>query len=246
LGSSTAIQQQVLQAFHASPVGGHSGFPVTYSRIKQLLYFFWPGMKSAIHSFVQSCSVCLQAKPDHARYLGLLQPLPMLSASWEVITMDFIEGLPQSGSANAILVVVDKFFKFAHFIPLRHPFTAAVVARVFLDTVYRLHGWPKTIIPDRDKVFTSKFRQLLFRTGANLHLSSSYHPQTDGQTERVNQCLETYLRCFVHACPSHWSRWLSLAEYLYNSSTHSSLGHSPFEALYGYPPRHFGLDVDAL
>jgi hypothetical protein len=98
-------------------------------------------MKPAICSFVQSCSVCLQAKPDRARYPGLLQPLPMLSASWEVITMDFIEGLPQSSSANAILVVVDKFSRFAHFIPLRHPFTAAVVARVFLDTVYRLHGW---------------------------------------------------------------------------------------------------------
>jgi len=226
-------------------VGGHSGFPVTYTRIKQL--FYWAGMKSAIHSFVQSCVVCLQAKPDRARYPGLLQPLPVPSASWEVITMDFIKGLPQSKSANAILVVVDKFSKFAHFIPLRHPFTAAVVARVFQDTVYRLHGWPKTIISDRDRVFTSKFWQLLFcSAGANLHLSSSYHPQTDRQTERVNQCLETYLRCFVHACPSQWSRWLSLAKIWYNSSTHSALGRSPFEVLCGFPPRHFGLNVDAL
>ena len=204
-------------------------------------------MKSAIRSFVQSCVVCLQAKPDGAPYPRLLQPLPVPSAAWEVITMDFIEGLPQSKSANAIMIVVDKFSKFAHFIPLHHPFTAAVVARVFLDTVYRLHGWPKTIISDHDRVFTSKFWQLLFHSaGANLHLSSSYHPQTDGQTERVNQCLETYLRCFVHACPSQWSRWLSLAEFWYNSSTHSALGRSPFEVLYGFPPRHFGLNVDEL
>jgi len=105
LGSYPSAQQHVLQAFHASPVGGHSSFPITYNRIKQL--FYWAGMKSAIRSFVQSCVVCLQAKPDRARYLGLLQPLPVPSAAWEVITMDFIEGLPQSKSANATLVVDD-------------------------------------------------------------------------------------------------------------------------------------------
>jgi transposase InsO family protein len=161
--------------------------------------------------------------------------------------MDFIEGLPQSGPTNSILVIVDKFSKFAHFIPLEHPFTAAVVAKLFFDTIFCLHGLPKSIILDRDRVFTSRFWQLLFKSaGTGLHLNSSYHPQTDGQTERVNQCLETYLRCFVHVCLSQWSRWLSLAEYWYNSSPHSALGRSPFEVLYGYPPQHFGLDIDSL
>lgn len=171
-------------------------------------------MRADIRAFVQSCSVCIQAKPVHARYPGLLQPLLVPSSSWEIVTMDFIEGLPQSGAANAILVVVDKFSKFAHFLPLKHPFSAKVVAQLFLDTVYRLHGMPKSIISDHDRVFTSRFWQLLFwSAGAQLCLSSSYHPQTEGQTERVNQCLETYLRCFVHTCPSQWSRWLSLTEY---------------------------------
>lgn len=230
---------------HSSPVGGHSGAPATYSRIKRL--FYWPGMKAAVWAFVKSCSVCLQAKPECVKYPRLLQPLPVPSASWEVISMDFNEGLPTFGKANALLVVVDKFSKFVHFILLKHPFTAAVVARLFMDTVFRLHGLPKAIISYRDKVFTSKFWQHLFHTaGTSLRLSSSYHPQTDGQTEHVNQCLETYLRCFVHSCPSKWSSWLSMAEFWYNSSTHSALGRSPFEVLYGYPLRHFGLDIDAV
>lgn len=226
-------------------MGGHSGAPVTYSRIKRL--FFWPGMKAAVWAFVQSCSVCLQAKPERIHYPGLLQPLPVPVVSWKIITMDFIEGLPLSGNANAILVVVDKFLKFAHFIPLKHPFTAAVVAKLFMDTIFHLHGLPKSIISDRDQIFTSKFWQLLFRSaGTMLRLSSSYHPQNDGQTERVNQCLETYLRCFVYACPSQWSKWLSLAEFWYNSSPHLALGCSLFEVLYEHKPQHFGLDIDSL
>lgn len=116
-----------------------------------------------------------------------------------------------------------------------------------MDNVYRLHGMPSAIISDRDRVFTSSFWQALFRlSGTQLRLSTCYHPQTDGQTERVNQCLETYLRCFVHACPSKWSSWLSLAEFWYNSSLHSALGRSPFEVLYGHAPRHFGLSAESV
>jgi transposase InsO family protein len=101
---------------------------------------------------------------------------------------------------------------------------------------------PKFIISDRDKVFTSEVWQELFMlTETTLNMSSAYHPQTDGQTERFNQCLETYLRCMVHACPSKWSQWLPLAEYWYNTTYHSALGKTPFEVLYAYSPRHFGL-----
>jgi hypothetical protein len=200
LGSSKAIQQQVLTTFHASPMGGHSGAPATYSRLKRL--FFWTGMKADVWRMVQSCLVCLQAKPDHARYLGLLQPLPVPTTSWKIVSMDFVQGLPTSGSANVILVIVDKFSKFAHFIASKHPFMAKTVARLSLDNVYRLHGLPKSIISDRDKIFTSLFWQSLFKVaGTSLRLSSSYHPQTDGQTERVNQCLKTFLHCFTHSCP---------------------------------------------
>jgi hypothetical protein len=158
--------------------------------------------------------------------------------------MDFVEGLPLSSAANSVLVVVDKFSKFAHFLPLRHPFTAASVARVFMDNIFKLHGLPVAIISDRGKVFTTKFWQSLFQiAGTELRMSTAYHPQSDGQTERVNQCMETYLRCFAHACPKSWSQWLSLAEYWYNTSFHSALGRSPFEVLYGCQPRHLGLDI---
>jgi hypothetical protein len=156
--------------------------------------------------------------------------------------LDFIEGLPLSGRYDTILVVVDKFAKFGHFIPLRHPFTAASVAQLFMDNVYRLHSMPKVLISDRDKVFLSNFWQTLFRLAdTTMNMSSSYHPQTDGQTERLNQCLETYLRCFVHSNPKQWAQWISLAEYWYNMSFHSALGRCPFEALYGRKPRHFGF-----
>lgn len=145
------------------------------------------------------------------------------------------------------MVVVDRFSKFGHFIPLKHPFTALKVAQVFMQQVYHLHGLPTAIVSDRDKIFLSNLWQELFRlAGVTLKMSSVYHPQTDSQTERVNQCLETFLRCFVNAAPTKWFDWIHLAEFWYNSSWHSALGRSPFEVLYGYMPKHFGLDtIDA-
>jgi len=108
--------------------------------------------------------------------------------------------------------------------------------------VYKLHGLPVAIVSDRDKIFTSNLWRELFRlSNTQLKMSSAYHPQTDGQTERVNQCLETYLRCFTHACPTKWNSWLHLAEFWYNTSPHSTLGKTPFEVLYGHAPRHFGI-----
>ena len=141
--------------------------------------------------------------------------------------MDFVEGLPQSARYNSILVVVDKFSRLAHFIPLSHPFTAFQVAQAFVNNIYKLHGLPAAIVSDRDPIFTSILWKELFRlTHTELRMSTARHPQTDGQSERVNQCLETYLRCFVHACPTKWSQWLPLAEFWYNTSPHSALGTS--------------------
>jgi hypothetical protein len=244
LGSNKDLQAAVLTALHNSPIGGHSGAPVTYQKVKQL--FYWPSLKSDVLKYVQSCTTCIQAKPYRSSYPGLLQPIPVPTATWDVISMDFIEGLPRSGSANAILVIVDKYSKYAHFVPLRHPFTAAGVAKLFMDNIYKLHGLPSAIISDRDRIFTSRFWQSLFKlAGTSLHMSSAYHPQSDRQTERVNQCPKTFLRCFVNACPSQWIHWLSLAEYWYNTSSHSALGRSPFEVLYGFPPRHMGVPSSA-
>lgn len=145
----------MLEALHSSPVGGHSGTPATIHKIRSL--FFWPGLRDTVLKYVQACTVCAQAKPDHAGYPGLLHPLPVPRQSWEVITMDFVDGLPVSGNVNSLLVVVDKFSKFTHFVPLCHPYTAAGVARVFMDNIFKLHGMPLAIVSDRDRIFTSNF-----------------------------------------------------------------------------------------
>lgn len=238
------LQNTIIKEMHASPMGGHSGIPVTLRRLKQL--FSWTGMANSVQKFVQQCVVCQQAKPDRSRYPGLLQPFPVPDAAWQVISMDFIEGLPRSGRFNCILFIVDKFSRYAHFIPLAHPFSASDVAVAFMDNIYKLHSMPEKIISDRDRVFNSLFwRQLFALTGTTLGMSSAYHPETDGQTERVNQCLEGYLRCFAHACPSKWIQWLSLAEFWYNTSFHSALGKSPFEVLYGRTPRQLGITPDS-
>jgi hypothetical protein len=122
-----AIPHFTLEAVHSSTGGGHSGFPVTYRKMKQL--FAWQGMKTITKAFVQSCTTCQQAKPIRTKYPGLLSPLPVPKGAWHTISLDFIEGLPTSEKANCILVTVDKFYKYAHFVPLHHPFTAAVVAQ---------------------------------------------------------------------------------------------------------------------
>lgn len=158
------------------------------------------------------------------------------------MSLDFIEGLPNSNRYNVIMVVVDKFTKYAHFIPLAHPFTAIQVAQAYMDHIYKLHGLPQALISDRDRIFTSAIWQNLFKLfDTQLLMSSSYHPQTDGQTERLHQCLESFLRCVVSTCPKQWHKWLATAEFRYNTAYHIALGRTPFEVLYGHPPRHLGI-----
>ena len=179
---------------------------------------------------------------EHSKLAGLLQPLPVPDRAWKVVSLDFIEGLPKSHGCSVILVIIDKFSKYGHFIPLAHPHTALSVAQLYFTHVYKLHGLPEAMISDRDRIFTSSLWQELFKlSDTKLLMSSSYHLQTDGQTERLNQCLEAFLRCTVHSCPIQWYKWLPLAEYWYNTSYHTALGLTPFEVLYGLPPWHLGI-----
>lgn len=243
VGNNSAVRTKIIAALHATAVGGHSGILATYNRLKKL--FYWKGLKQDVDNFVKQCEVCQQAKHELIPPPGLLQSLPVPQGAWQDITMDFIEGLPKSERYDTILVVVDRFSKYAHFIPLTHPFNAQVVAQAVFDNVVKLHGIPKTIVSDRDKIFTAHFWTELFKLmGTKLTMSTAYHPQTDRQSERVNQCLEMYLRCAVHQSPKKWKQWLAQAELWYNSSHHSSLGCSPFKALYGHEPNMLSIPSD--
>ena len=139
-------------------------------------------------------------------------------------------------------MVVDRLSKYSHFIPLRHPYAAATVAKAYMDQVVKLHGVPFSIISDRDRIFTSAFwKELIKVVGTKLHYITAYHPQTDGQSGRVNQCLEQYLGCDVQDHPKTWRRWLAMAEFWYITSYHTTLGCSPFRALYQTEPNFAGL-----
>ena len=171
-------------------------------------------MTKAVQAYVRRCVTCQSCKYDTSPSPGLLQPVQLPQEVWKDVSMDFIEGLPKSFGKEVIFVVVDRFSKYAHFISLSHPYIAIDVAQAYLDHVFKLHGWPQSIISDRDKVFLSEFWQaLLSIQGSTLLMSTAYHPQIDGQTEVVNRCLETYLRCMCNEKANEWTKWLPLAEW---------------------------------
>uniref|UniRef100_A0A8R7QNI9 Integrase catalytic domain-containing protein n=1 Tax=Triticum urartu TaxID=4572 RepID=A0A8R7QNI9_TRIUA len=162
-------------------------------------------MKRDIEKFIQESPICQRVKGEHCHYPGLLDPLPILDMAWRHISMDFVEGLPRSQGNNVILVVVDRFTKYSHFIALSHPFSVHNILQAFIDNIFKLHGLPVSIVTNRDTIFTSNFWQALFKSlGVKLNMSTAHHPPSDGQMERVNQCLEAYLRCMTFNEPKKW------------------------------------------
>ncbi|KAL8113758.1 hypothetical protein AgCh_020885 [Apium graveolens] len=234
LDSNSPLIQVVISALHNQ---GHEGYQKTLFRIAS--DFYWSGMKKNIQDFIRCCAICQKNKSEHLQPAGLLQPLQVPLQVWADISMDFIDALPPSFGKYVLLVVVDRFSKYAHFIPMSHPYSAISVAKMFFDHIFKLHGLPETIVSDRDVIFTSSFWTELFKlSGTKLTFSSAYHPQSDGQTEVVNRTIEVYLRCFTSDQPRKWMQWISWAEYCYNTSYHSSLKTTPFEVVYGRaPPR---------
>ena len=226
------LRHQVLLLAHAA---GHEGTQKTLHRLRAEFYI--PRDRALVRDLVRSCTTCQRNKTEALQPAGLLQPLDVPSQVWADISIDFIEGLPKVAGKSVILTVVDRFSKYAHFIALGHPYTAASVARAFFDGIVRLHGFPLSIVSDRDPVFTGHvWRDLFQMAGVKLRMSTAFHPQTDGQSEVVNKVIAMYLRCVTGDRPRAWVDWLSWAEYCYNTSFHTALRATPFEVVYGRPP----------
>jgi hypothetical protein len=195
--------------------------------------FWWSNMTINIAKYVSECDTCSRIKASHLKTAGTLQPLPIPSWKWDDISMYFLVELPPtSRNHDSIWVVVDRLTKTAHFIIVNSTYSAKDYAEVYLDRIVRLHGIPKTIISDRGPQFIARFwEQLHENLGTKLICSSTYHPQTDGQMERVNQIIEDMLRaCIIHF-DKRWDKCLALAEFSYNNSYQASLNMAHFEAL---------------
>ena len=235
------LQEEFIKEIHCAPAHGHPGIDKTIERITRNYHI--SGIRRKVERVVQNCQECQKNKVKRHRPYGLLQPLNPAERAWESISMDFIVKLPTSKEpgtgqvCDSILVIVDRLTKFAYFIPTKESIQAQDMAYLVLRTLLANHQTPREIVSDRGTLFTSTFWQtLLAKLGAKSKLSTSFHPQTDGQTERTNQTLEQYLRIFSNHPQDNWVELLPMAQFAYNSSKSSTTGRTPFYANYGYEP----------
>lgn len=241
------VRQHLLHEHHDTIYAGHLGMDKTYECLTR--NYYWPTMRDDVRDYVRSCPKCQANKPTNRQPIGLLQPLNIPHQKWEQVTMDLITALPRTTRGHdAIGVVVDKLTKMVHFFPTTTSVTAPQLATLFFDCVVRLHGLPRSIVSDRDPRFTSKFWEaLMTKCGTTLARSTAYHPQTDGQTERVNRTLEEALRAYVNDTHTDWDDHLSGIEFAINNSPHASTKQTPFFLNYGvHPLTPSSLDLSTL
>ena len=230
------VRLKILRSRHDSALAGHPGVAKTLELISR--NYLWKGLKRDVEIYVAGCAVCQRTKLNTQGEHGHLRTLEVPERPWQHITMDFIEKLPESNGYDSILVVVDRLTKWAIFISTKTTLTSSQLAELLVEQVFTQHGLPESIVSDRGSKFVSKFwRYVTSRLNIGLRLSTAYHPQTDGQTERVNQILEQYLRVFTSYNQDDWSSLLSQASFAYNNSLHSSTKYTPFYANFGYNPR---------
>ncbi|GJP78684.1 hypothetical protein CLOP_g8953 [Closterium sp. NIES-67] len=230
------LRQLLLEEYHDVLYAGHFGSNKTLTGIAK--HYYWPHLAEDVQKFVTSCDTCQRMKSSKQKKAGLLQPLPVPEQPWQVVSLDFITGLPPTSSGHdAILVVIDKFSKMGHFIPTHTTTRTEETAQLFVRYIISQHGIPTTLISDRDPKFTSKFwKELMSLLGTKRAMSSAYHPQIDGQTERLNQIVEQLLQA---ACKDEISKWdlhLPVLEFAYNNATHAATGKTPFFLCYGRHP----------
>lgn len=245
------LQNEIIRQHHDDPVHGHPGIRRTMELIQRNYGF--PRIKEKVTTYIKRCADCQRNKHDtHAPY-GEMQAMELPSEPWADIAMDFVTGLPESKdpvtgvSYNGIMVNVCRFTKEAEYIPFRDSFTAVQLAHIFTDRVARYHGIPKTIISDRDKLFTSNFwSAFLASIGTKKKLSTAYHPQTDGQTERTNRTMKAYLRIYVNQQQNNWVSLLPMAQMAYNNTLSESTGLTPFYANHGRHPNLFSRTYPSI
>ncbi|GJU84593.1 putative reverse transcriptase domain-containing protein [Tanacetum coccineum] len=228
-----SLRDLIMHESHKSKYSIHPGSDKMYHDLKKL--YWWPNMKAIIAEYVGKCLTCSRVKAECQKPSGLLvQPeIPMWK--WERITMDFVTKLPKTSIGHdTIWVIVDRLTKSAHFIPTRATDSMETLTRLYIKEIVSRHGVPISIISDRDSHFTSRFWQSLQNAlGTQLDMSTAYHPETDGQSERTIQTLEDMLRACVIDFGKGWDKHLPLIEFSYNNSYHASIKAAPFEALYG-------------
>ena len=227
------LKKKILYEGHNTVFTMHPGSNKMYQDMKQS--YWWQGMKKDISEYVAKCLTCQQVKAKHQVPSGLLNPLPIPHWKWDNITMDFVSNFPLTQRKHdAIWVIVDKLTKSAHFLHIRLDYSMDRLADLYMNEIVRLHGIPVSIVFYRDPRFTSRFwKELQSAFGTRLNFSIAFHPQTDGQSERVIQVLEDMLQGCVLDFPGSWDRYIPLMEFAYNNSYQSSIGMAPYEALYG-------------
>jgi transposase InsO family protein len=246
---AATLKQVLLELHHDDPLAGHFGERRTSELLK--MNFHWERIDQEVKDYVKGCAICQSvASPRHRPY-GKLNSLLIPSRPWSELTMDFITGLPQTyfkGSiVDSILVIVDRYTKMALFFAVSITITSDQLAELFHNEVELKYGAPDGIVSDRGTVFTSKFwSNLCYLSHVKSRLSTAFHPQTDGQTERTNQVLEHYLRCFTDTEQTNWPTLLRTAEFACNKAVNSTTKLSPFNALMGYQPEfHIRAEVSA-
>ena len=226
----------VLYRNHDHVTAGHRGEKKTFQALNR--YYYWPGMRSYTTAYVASCVECRRSKSLSQKPAGFLQPLLIPLRRWSRVNLDFITDLPRTVNGHdSILVLVDFLSKMAHFIPTRKSATAQETVELLADRLIRYHGLPDALISDRDPRFQSEvWQQLCNRFNIKRALSSSHHPQSDGQSERLNRTLEQMLRTYIQSDEREWETLLPALELAYNTTSHSSTNLSPFEIMIGQNP----------
>ncbi|KAE9171268.1 hypothetical protein PF005_g27214 [Phytophthora fragariae] len=229
------LRARIIHEFHDSTMGAHLGRDKTFSAVSR--DFFWPHMYKWVRKWIRTCETCPRVKTSKSSQAPL-RPLPIATEAWLSVSMDFIFGLPPDAEGRTgVWVFVDRFTKMVHLIPVSDTVTAAETTAHFIDCVFRHHGLPESIVSARDPRFTSAFWSSLFQLlGMKLLMSTAAHPETDGQTERVNRVLEDVLRSYATSFAS-WSSFLPLAEFALNNAEHVSTGLTPFFANNARHPR---------